>query len=265
MTAQVVYVYCVTPGGVAAAEGATAPQGLEGAPIRVVTDGALAAVVSDVAAAAYAPEAITAQAGDAAWLTPRAIAHDAVVTWASDRGAVVPLPMWVLFDDDIRVAAMLRERGDVLRAALDGVTGAREYGVRVSADASALASAAESMDPALGAMEREAAGASPGQGYLLRRKLDEARRAAVRGAAERIARDVHETLAPIARESVPRVVTQATPQPDALLNAAYLVADNALDAFRAALTTLVERHGASGVRIDFTGPWPPYNFVRADG
>lgn len=270
MTATVVYVYCVTPVGAATAEVATAPRGLEGAPLRVIANGALsgaglAALVSDVPAHAYTPDAITAQAGDAIWLTPRAVAHDAVVTWASDRGPVVPLPMWVLFDDDARVAGMLQERAGALRAALDSVTGAREYGVRVSADASALAAAAESLDPALAVMAREAAAASPGQAYLLRRKLDEARRGARRDAAERIARAVHETLVPLARETVPRVATQATPQPDVLLNAAYLVGDDRLDAFRAALTMLLERFGASGVRFDFTGPWPPYNFVRANG
>lgn len=270
MTATVVYVYCVTPVGAAVAEIATAPRGLEGAPPRAITArGAdateLAAFVNDVPASSYTPEAIATEAGDATWLTPRAVAHDAVVTWASDRGAVVPLPMWVLFEDDAHVVAMLHERGDVFRAALDRVTGAREYGVRVSADAAALAAAAESLDPTLATLEREAAAASPGQGYLMRRKLDEARKVARRDAAERIARAVHDTLSPVARATVPRVATHATPQPDVILNAAYLVTDDMLDAFRAALTMLLERFGASGVRFDFTGPWPPYNFVRADG
>jgi len=269
LTASFVYVYCVTPVGAATAEVATAPRGVEGAPPRVITDRAsgateLAALVSDVPTSAYTPDAITAQAGDATWLTPRAVAHDAVVTWASDRGAVVPLPMWVLFDDDAHVVTMLHERGAALRAALDRVTGAREYGMRVSADAAALAAAAESLDPTLATLEREAAAASPGQAYLMRRKLDEARKIARRDAAERIARAVHDTLAPVARATVPRVVTQATPQPDVLLNASYLVSDDMLDAFRAAVTLLLERFGASGVRFDFTGPWPPYNFVRAD-
>jgi hypothetical protein len=257
-------VYCVLP-AVTAPDATDAPRGLEGAPVRMVSDGALAALVSDVDAAAYTPEAITARAGDAAWLTPRAVAHDTVVTWASDRGAVIPLPMWVLFDDDPRLCAMLAERGDELRAALDRVAGAREYGVRVSADAAALATAADALDPTLAALARDAAAASPGQAYLLRRKLDEARRAARRDVAERLAREIHESLAARARATVPRVATQATPQPDVLLNAAYLVADDALDAFRAALTALVERHRAAGVRFDFTGPWPAYNFVRADG
>jgi len=257
-------VYCVLPAA-SAPDDSDAPRGLEGAPVRIISDGALAALVSDVDATAYTPEAIGERAGDPTWLTPRAVAHDAVVTWASDRGTVIPLPMWVLFDDDARVRAMAVERGDELRAALDRVAGAREYGVRVSADAAALAAAAEALDPNLAALAREADAASPGQAYLLRRKLDEARRGARRDVAERLAREIHESLGLHARASVPRVGTQATPQPDVLLNAAYLVADDALDAFRAALTALVERHGASGVRFDFTGPWPAYNFVRADG
>lgn len=263
MSATIEYVYCVVPGA-AAGDGVSPPAGLDRAPVRAIVAGDLAALVSDVAGAEYTPDAIAARAGDAAWLTPRAIAHDAVVTWASDRGPVVPLPMWVLFTDADGVTRMLAERTDALESGLQRVDGAREYGVRVSADASALGVAAAALDPALAALEREAAGASPGQAYLLRRKLDEARKTARRDIAERIAREVHAALAPLARANVPRVATQAQPDPTVLLNAAYLVSDDALDAFRAALTAAVSRLGDMGVRFDFTGPWPPYNFVRAD-
>lgn len=263
MSATIHYIYCVVPAA-SAGDDVRPPVGIDGAPVRAIASGALAALASVVRGADYTPDAIAARAGDAAWLTPRALAHDAVVTWASDRGPVVPLPMWVLFTDADSVTRMLTERADALDAGLRRVEGAREYGVRVSADANALGVAAAALDPRLAGLEREAAAASPGQAYLLRRKLDEARKAARRDIAERIAREVHDALAPLARANVPRVATQAQPDPTVLLNAAYLVSDDALDAFRAALTAAVARLGETGVRFDFTGPWPPYNFVRAD-
>lgn len=262
MSATIHYVYCVVP-ATGAGDDTRPPVGIDRAPVRAIVAGELAALASEVRGTDYTPDAIAAHVGDAAWLTPRAVAHDAVVTWASDRGPVVPLPMWVLFTDADGVERMLADRAPLLDAGLRRVDGAREYGVRVSADATALAAAAAALDPALATLEREAAAASPGQAYLLRRKLDEARKTARRDVAERIARDVHDALAPHARANVPRVAT-SQPDPTVLLNAAYLVTDDALDAFRAALTAAVNRLGAAGVRFDFTGPWPPYNFVRAD-
>jgi Gas vesicle synthesis protein GvpL/GvpF len=46
-----------------------------------------------------------------------------------------------------------------------------------------------------------------------------------------------------------------------VLNAAFLLAPERLNAFQETLTSLVERHGARGFRFDFTGPWPPYHFA----
>ena len=44
-----------------------------------------------------------------------------------------------------------------------------------------------------------------------------------------------------------------------ILNAAYLVADQQEQDFAAAVADLAARHPA--VRIEITGPWPPYSFA----
>ena len=55
--------------------------------------------------------------------------------------------------------------------------------------------------------------------------------------------------------------------PDAtlVLNGAFLVDRNRLDAFRAAVGAHVRDYQPRGLAFDFTGPWPPYNFVSAPG
>ena len=47
-----------------------------------------------------------------------------------------------------------------------------------------------------------------------------------------------------------------------ILNAAFLVASDCLTDFQGTLTEIVEREQPHGFRFDFTGPWPPYHFVR---
>jgi hypothetical protein len=46
-----------------------------------------------------------------------------------------------------------------------------------------------------------------------------------------------------------------------LLNGAYLVEAERVDGLRALVADLEERHRELGVRIELTGPWPPYNFL----
>lgn len=268
------YVYAAVPLPFDA--GARAVRGIDDMPVRVVegpADGAggqerLGALVSDVDREEYS--GIESRAGDPGWLAPRAIAHDTVATWAADRtrGAVVPFPMWVLFRDDAAACAALGARHDELRGALAAVRGAREYGVRITADAAAVSAASDRLDPALAALAERARAASPGQGYLLRRKLAEARRDAAREITARVAAESHATLAAESRQSAgapPQRLARAGAGAAAaspVSEAAYLVEDARYDAFRAALTGLVERYGGAGFRFDFTGPWPPYHFVR---
>lgn len=234
--------------------------------MRRIIVGDLAALVSTLDAGAYAGEAAAQRSADPEWLAPRAVTHDAVVMWASDIGPVVPLPMWVMFGDSEGVASMLASRGPVLQRGLDSVSGTREYAVRVVADRQALAEAAVSLDPALAALDQQAQTAPPGQAYLLRRKLASARKNSTRDVAAQVANEIHSALTAAARASTLRSQSggAAGDRPNLILDGAYLVPEDQYDDFRLVLTRLIERYGASGCRFEFTGPWPPYHFVRGD-
>jgi hypothetical protein len=252
------YVYCVVPAGLPASD---APPGIDRTPVTRVACGGLAALASALDATEYSSDLVSARTDDPAWLTPRAVAHDALVTWVADVGAVVPFPMWVMFGDEAGVAEMLAREGHELRETLERVTGAKEFGVRLSGSQQAVATAAETMDAALAALEQQASVASPGQAYLLRRKLAEVRKVATRDAAVRIAEETHDALSGCSRASMARATTLAN-EPGVLLDGAYLVADEAYAEFRTVLTAIIAAYEPAGIRIDFTGPWPPYHFVR---
>ncbi len=238
------------------------PRGIADSTVRAVADGDIAAIVSSIAADEYDADTIERLAGDPAWLAPRALRHDSVVNAVSDRSPVVPLPMWVLFGNDGAVRAMLRVRQTELLAALDAVTGAREYGVRIVVDARALENAARELDTELREVERSMTTASPGQAYLLKRKLAERSKGAVRSVAAQIAHSSHERLAAMARAATTRQLN-VIEAPGVILDASYLVENERYDDFRRELTDLVATYGAGGCKFDFTGPWPPYHFVSA--
>lgn len=258
MSETVQYVYCVVPSGVSVAG---APAGLDRTAIARVARGDLAALVSTLDARDYSGERLSERMDDAAWLTPRAVTHDSVVTWAADVGPVVPFPMWVMFSDESRVMEMLCSEDAALRDTLQRVSGAKEFGVRLSGDQHALANAALTMDTALAALEQQAAAAPPGQAYLLRRKIAEVRKAATRDAAVRIVEETHAALSECSRASIARATAVAN-EPGVLLDGAYLVSDERYEEFRSVLTGIMGTYEPAGIRIDFTGPWPPYHFVR---
>jgi len=261
---DLLYVYGVVP---ATFDATRAPEGVEDAAVSLVRDGELAALVSRVDATDYAAERLERATADVPWLGARAAAHDRVLTWASDRAPVVPLPIFSLFVDEARVAAMLRDRADTLRPLLARVAAGREYTLRVYREDEPLLAALGTLSPEIGALERAVAAASPGQRYLLGRKLESERKLELRRVGVAVARDVH------AAASASSLAVALDPLPPAerargdtlVLQAAYLVAPAALDAFRAALTDADARYGGRGFRFEFTGPWPAYHFVREDG
>jgi hypothetical protein len=250
----------------------TLPVGLDDTGVALERHDRIAALVSVLESDQYAPAALETNSGDVEWLSPRAVAHDRVLTWASDRGggAVVPLPMFSLFSGQQAVRAMLRERASQLASTLARVARGREYALRVYRVDAELLAAVASLSPRLKEMAKTAESASPGQRYLLERKLDGEKKVELRSLSQKIVEDIVSELRPqtlsVVRSPIPRVVEAETATRGTMvLNLAFLVAPEQLEALQRTLTSLVARHGAHGFRFDFTGPWPPYHFVSEPG
>ena len=257
------YVYGITP---ATIDVRRAPDGVDDAPVELCVDEDLAAVASRLDGERYSPGEIERGTENVEWLAPRAVAHDRVLTWLSDHGPVVPLPVFSLFSAEEAVRKTLRDRRAELRDALRRVDRGREYSLRVYRIDAELAVVAAEHSPRLAELEQSAAAASPGQRYLLERKLDAERKKELHGIGARIAREISAALRPFAIEAVETRVSTRTGRAEAegtlILDIAFLVDPKRLEDFQRTLTEIVARHGGRGFRFDFTGPWPPYHFVQ---
>jgi hypothetical protein len=256
------YVYGIVPPGMA---GSGLPSGLDDAAVALERDGGVGALTSVLDASAYEASSLETNSGSVEWLSPRAIAHDRVLTWASDHGPIIPLPMFSLFSSAAAVHQMLRDRARQLVEMLEYVRRGREYALRVYRVDAELFTAVPSLSPRLAGMARAAAAAAPGQRYLLQRKLDAEQRAEMRTVSQRLVDEIVAALSLHAIEAVrspiPRADADASGSGTMVLNGAFLVEADSLPAFQQTLTTLVTAHQAHGLRFDFTGPWPPYHFV----
>jgi hypothetical protein len=103
-----------------------------------------------------------------------------------------------------------------------------------------------------------------GLAYLARRRQQLAAREEARGVTAQLVDQVDGALRVVAVDAV-RLPAQnrelSGHSGDMVLNAAYLVCDPA--ELRACAELLQQRYEAQGVRIELTGPWPPYNFVSS--
>src|SRR3569833_1123031 len=101
---HVVYVYGVVP---STAELSSVPDGIDDERVETEDAGGLRALISRLDGTRYGAAAVEDSSGDVEWLGPRAMAHDRVLTWASDRAPVVPIPMFSLFSGAAAVRDLL--------------------------------------------------------------------------------------------------------------------------------------------------------------
>jgi hypothetical protein len=261
MIERLCYVYGVVGSSI---ETATAPTGIDGGPVSLISSGDVSALATSVSAEDYAPDRVESLTADVDWVSERAMAHDRVLTWASDNGAVIPFPMWTLFRDSKAVKGMLSKRMAELQQTFARIADGREFIVRVYVQPGVLKDRLGEHSSELTALEAEAATATPGQKYLLERKIENLRRDAGRDVTAKVASEIHDGLRLASMDTIrEQPVNSGAPreQGRAVLNASFLVAPKRVVEFQRALTAMVNKYEPSGFKFDFTGPWPPYHFV----
>ena len=231
--------------------------GVGGGEVTVLSGAGLTAVTEDVSLAEFGEQALRASLEDMAWLDATARAHHGVIDAVARSEPVVPMRLATVYSGQSAVREMLAARSAEILDVLGKVTARSEWGVKAFAVAGSTAGAA--------AGESHLAGQAAGSGAAyLRRRRDEltaqqqGRRAAV-AAAERI-HDGLSRLAVASRLHAPQS-PQLTGTPEVMvLNAAYLLEERNGDALRQAVAGLAEKTPA--VRLELTGPWPPYSFAE---
>jgi len=262
------YVYCV------GARAALAPLFEEELPGAIepesgleLVGGGLAAVVSRVPLAEYGEGALDERLADATWTATRALRHERAVEHFARRAAVAPLRFGTIYLRRESVERMLEERGAQLRAVLGRLEGREEWGVNVFVERAHLREEVSSVSERLREMGERVARSSPGQAYLLRKKIESLRDEEARDTVRRVASEVEARLA-AACDGAARLRVlkdEASEQGELAARFAFLVARERFEEFRAAAERLAAEYTPLGFRFELTGPWPAYNFAQDTG
>ena len=252
------YVYAIARTAWGAAP--PAAEGVDGrSRLRVVSAGDLQAIVSDVPRDEFTPPRLDERLQDLQWVEQKVRAHDAAVKALSAVGTVIPCRFCTILSGDDEARAALAAHRDAIVRTLDSLDGKTEWGVKLLADT--RAGAASAVPPA----EAEGPATDAGRSYLLQKKKSPGgRRDDVLRAASEAAEACHRELFALAADAAV-LPTRDRGSPSRgwhlALNAAYLVADAEADAFHARVAALARQYRPQGLRLDLTGPWPPYNFA----
>ncbi|HKO54986.1 MAG TPA: GvpL/GvpF family gas vesicle protein [Thermoanaerobaculia bacterium] len=254
---HVLYVYAVARAEHPLPEGAEAVDG--GARIDCFQDGQLCAFHTPVSAEEFSQEGIDRRAGDIEWLGAIGYRHQNVMAALMRGGTIVPLRAFTLFRSESSLHEWLRGEREQLTKTLERLDGKQEWTLRIELDPQKWSDALVGRVEALRALAAEIETAGAGKAFLLRKKLDEARRQASREAEQQLVAEVErEVLERMACESVAESRERregAFPQINVLINRDE---ESRLQELR---DELAQRYESEGVTLALTGPWPPYTFA----
>ena len=239
--------------------------GVGGATVRTTACAGLTAVVSDVNLAEFGEAALRENLENLDWLDVVARAHHAVIDAASRMFELLPARLATVYSGDAALCAALAARRDQLLDTLHRVGGRAEWGVKAYAAAESDP-AVQARGPAVHARgPADTATGSAGLAYLKRRRAQLTAERDSRGASVNGARAVHAGLSrqtEAARLHPPQAAQLSQVRLPMLLNAAYLLPAADGTSFAAAVAAEASAHPE--LRIELTGPWPPYSFVGDD-
>jgi hypothetical protein len=255
-----IWVYAIVDAG----DGLTLPKvaGVAGAEVRTaplgsVTSAGLTAVVSDADLAEVGEDALRANLEDLDWLAAVAQEHHGVIEAVARLGTVLPMRLATVYASEASMRAALAGSEPGLAAAMGRLRSRTEWGVK--------GYVAQPKAPAGGTVPEDSADAGAGRAYLRRRRdALSAQRESWRGASDG-AQAAHAELARhcAASRLHPPQSPQLSGRKEAMvLNGAYLLDNDRAAEFSAAVAALNDSDPR--LRLELTGPWPPYSFTAAD-
>jgi Gas vesicle synthesis protein GvpL/GvpF len=261
------YVYCVAESGpVDKLISGSIPVAIEdGTSLELVRSDSIAAVVSRVPLSDYGEEGLAVRLDDATWTAIRAMRHEQVVEHFAKHTSVVPLRFGTIYLDRSGIENMLCEKETDLIAIIQRLKDREEWGINLYCDRAVLMEKIGEVSSRLREMAESAKQASPGQSYLMQKKIVALRVDEVRAEIERCANEIEEKLK---RESIGAVKlrvlkVETTEYGELKAKFAFLVDRQNFDRFQDAAEELAQGMQAKGIRIELTGPWPPYNFATS--
>ncbi len=192
-------------------------------------------------------------------------AHENVIDTLMHDTTVIPLKFGTILKDEEAALKMLQDNDEKFKSLLAKFTGKVEWGLKVYADKQALMKHIIQIEPEFARLEDKRGKLSKGAAYLLGRKMEEEVQGHVVDQLNQVAEEIFQECGKDASEAklndtLPQKVTGK--KKEMILNAAYLVEREKGDHLQQRGKSFRDKYAFMGLDLEFSGPWPPYNFIE---
>jgi hypothetical protein len=240
-------------------------QGVDGqSPLEVASFQDLAAVWSPVPVEDFCGPEAEERLRDLTWIGPRVIRHQEVVAGVMRHSPVLPVRFGTIFASRANLEKVLQRHSDTIAGFLEHFTDQEEWAVKGMLD---RPGAREKLFSLKLAREAERLTAlSPGKRYVEEQRLRAACDQELPRWLQKVCREVWTDLRDYAAQvQERRLLSRKTTgsDQDMVWNWALLIPRPAVGGFKTLIREVNAQCAQHGLRLEVTGPWPPYSFCPA--
>lgn len=238
------YVYCIIESDESRNFGAIGIGG-RGDDVYTIQHEGLAAVVSDTPVVVYDPT------------RENALRHEHVNETVMREFTVIPMSFGAIFRTEGDVREFIKDTSEALRDVLLKMKDKIEFGLKVNWDPDLAAKEVEKESEDIRRLKEEIVSSRLASTYFARMQLGRLVEQAMSAKQDGYVREIYDHLRDCAVAS-----RHNKPIGDKMiLNAAFLVERDKQPEFDHAVQDIAARY-ENKLRFNYTGPWPPYNFVN---
>jgi len=232
--------------------------------LAVATYEDLAAVWSPVLVEDFCGPEAAERLRDLSWIGPRVIRHQEVVAGVMRHSPVLPVRFGTIFASRTNLEKVFERHSGAITEFLDRLTDQEEWAVKGMVD---RAGAKEKLFALKLALNKESLAAlSPGKRYFEEQRLrvqgDQELQQWLKEVCRRLWADLRNYAAEIQeRRLLSREITGS--DQDMVWNWALLIPMPAVSGFQDLIQDINAQYASRGLKLEVTGPWPPYSFCPA--
>ena len=195
---------------------------------------------------------------DPKWAEANILRHHEAIDRMFQKSAVIPMKFGIMYKTEKSLAGMLAKHYPKFKDLIFQLRDKKEWGVKAYFDRKKFIESLKKKNKEIQILEKRRSAAPEGMRWYIERKIDEI---IAQESEEEIKKELRHLIGKLEKYSEKARLNKALAK-DMILNAACLVKNNSLPSFSAFFHKLAKDTASNGIKLEITGPWPPYNFVE---
>lgn len=213
----------------------------------------------------YSEGNIKANLSNEVWLDRNVREHLRIITAIMLDNAVIPFNFGTIYKSEERLKQFITTYSKDFTDTLLYLKNKEEWSVKVFCNKRTIADNLAFLSKNISDIDAQIKNSTPGKGYILKKKRNEIINKEITSIYNTYSKIIFTTLNRFCEEHQLNIIQPTDNDEidiDMILNVNFLITSDNIDNVVNASNDMIKEYENIGIRIQLTGPWPPYTFIK---